>query len=44
MSETNLIDRPVMQMVTVAVLFAREDSHYKTLPQCDVYDLSLIHI
>ena len=40
MSETNLIDRPVMQMVTVAVLFAREDSHYKTLPQCDVYDMA----
>lgn len=40
MSETNLIDRPVMQLVTVAVLFAREDSHYKTLPQCDVYDMA----
>lgn len=24
---------------TVAVLFAREDSIYKTLPQCDVYDV-----
>ena len=30
----------VMQLVTVAVLFAREDSHYKTLPQCDVYDMA----
>jgi len=29
-----------MQLVTVAVLFAREDSHYKTLPQCDVYDMA----
>ena len=27
-------------MQTVAVLFAREDSHYKTLPQCDVYDMA----
>ncbi len=40
MSEANQIERPVMQLVTVAVLFAREDSHYKTLPQCDVYDMA----
>lgn len=26
-------------MKTVAVLFARTDSVYKTLPQCDVYDI-----
>ena len=26
--------------MTVAVLFAREDSHYKMLPQCDVYDMA----
>ena len=25
-------------LARVAVLFAREDSHYKTLPECDVYD------
>lgn len=24
---------------TVAVLFARSDSHYKTLPECDVFDI-----
>jgi len=26
-------------MKTVAVLFARSDSHYKTLPECDVFDI-----
>lgn len=26
--------------MTVAVLFAREDSVYKTLPDCDVYDIA----
>ena len=26
-------------MSTVAVLFARADSVYKTLPECDVYDM-----
>lgn len=25
--------------MTVAVLFARADSHYKALPDCDVYDM-----
>lgn len=25
--------------MTVAVLFARADSHYKVLPDCDVYDM-----
>ena len=40
MNEVNTVERPVMQLVTVAVLFAREDSHYKTLPQCDVYDMA----
>lgn len=26
-------------MKSVAVLFARADSIYKTMPQCDVYDI-----
>lgn len=26
-------------MKTVAVLFARADSHYKSIPECDVFDL-----
>lgn len=26
--------------MTVAVLFARADSHYKTIPACDVYDMA----
>lgn len=30
--------RSVEQLETVAVLFARGDSHYKTLDGCDVYD------
>ena len=25
--------------MTVAILFAREDSVYKTLPECEVYDM-----
>ena len=25
--------------MTIAVLFARADSHYKTLPECDVWDI-----
>ncbi len=28
-----------MSETKVAVLFARADSHYKTLPQCEVYDM-----
>lgn len=31
--------RPVLHLDTVAVLFARSDSHYKTLPACEVYDM-----
>lgn len=26
--------------IQVAVLFARADSHYKELPDCDVYDMT----
>ena len=25
--------------MTVAILFARSDSYYKTLPECDVWDI-----
>ena len=32
------VQRMVSGLVNVAVLFAREDSTYKTLPQCDVWD------
>lgn len=31
--------RPKLERVPVAVLFARSDSVYKTLPDCEVYDM-----
>ena len=34
------VQRPVSGPPSVAVLFAREDSHYKTLPGVDVYDMA----
>ena len=34
-----MVIRPDPERTTVAVLFARADSVYKTLPECDVYDM-----
>lgn len=39
MLQRSTFKRPKLERVPVAVLFARSDSVYKTLPDCEVYDM-----